>query len=266
MDHAMRKALDRIEAGASSPADEARRLGKSQRTIERRLAARKAAVGRNDVSVPVVPPGTTPVSSPTAAVPKVNAALDAALSAAGEATKGPSAVVPTSADLVAAQVDQYQFCVETIGMLKMAVGGALVQFKYTPPLSGADPDVQKLLALSQATATAIRVNVPKLYPTLTKVMAGAGVVYGIIAMEVVGMLVGLHGLAGQRGWKKAQEPEKKPDVKTYAEQLRPKPAPAELRIVPNSVPSPIHVTPPPITPDTKGATTIFNSPVPEYGG
>lgn len=253
MDHAMQKAITRIQTGQSTVSDEAKRLGKHSRTIERRLAAAKLVAGQNAVSEVAVPSATAPVSGSPAAPPKVNEALNAALSAAGEAAKPAPGAVPTPTDIVAAQVDQYQFCVETVSMLKMTVGGALVQLKYTPPLSISDADVHKVLALSAATATAIRVNVAKLYPTLTKVMAGAGVIYGILAVEVIGMLVGLHGLAAKAGWKKAEEPEKKPDVQKYAEQLKPKPAP----------PPP---APAPAAPPQKGAETIVNAPVPEYGG
>lgn len=210
-----RQAVARILNGQSSPKDEAIRLGKDERTVERWVSLARGAVdaakGAPSVSA------TSPSPVPLEAAKGSNPALDAARAAAAGATTGTSSVTPTPMEAATAREDMAKFCLDQVGQLKGAVGSAIVTFKYSPPLDLSDPEVQKVLALSPTGELAIRANAERLYPMLVKMMSGPYQIFAALALEAVMMFVGLRSLAGKQGWQPApkksednQERDRKP--------------------------------------------------------
>ncbi len=199
---ARRLAIARIVSGESNAATEAQNLGVHKRTVEVWVAATRTASSaaspepENTAPQNTVPLGKTPDGAS-------NQALDDALEAAGEKREGGGAASIGAADVAEARIDMAKQCLDILGQLKMAVGGTLVTFRYTPPLSLADKGVQEALEIGPMANAAVRANAEKLYPVLTKLMSGPGVIWGALALDGLLMLVGLDKLAKSAGWKDA---------------------------------------------------------------
>jgi hypothetical protein len=211
-DRRLRNALIRILHGESDLATEAAALNVSKRTLQRHLAAWKEAnpssePSPDDVSPSDIPPGNDAQDKP-------NEALDAALKAAGEGGGGSQDDRPTPADVGQARADMSQFCIEAIGQIKSAIGSGIVMVRYAPPLSLDMKPVQDALKLSPLAEAAIRTNAERLYPVLVRMMSGPFQLTGALVVESLLLIVGLNGLAVQKGWK-APEKKKRDEEKAY---------------------------------------------------
>ncbi len=217
-DRQRRNAVARILAGETTPEAEAQRLQVSARTIYRWVEEARAVSGhpenvtkdadtdvRQQTSENVTPPGKTPSDTQ-------NPALKAALDAAGETSGQVNAPTAAPANPEQARADMEGFCLEAYGGLKAAVGAALVQWNYSPPLDPSSPEVLKLLRVGAVATTAIRANAPRLYPMLVKWTSGWGPLIVAIGMDSVGMMVALGGLAKSKGWQPAKKKERGEDA------------------------------------------------------
>jgi len=240
-DRKRRNALARMAAG-SRPEEEAQRLGKSKRTLQRWKAA--SDVVKTDVSPDVTPLGETPGDSPEK---KPNPALEAALKGAGEAPAGPRPL--TEGEIAQAQVDKAEFCVSTINGMRMAAGVQAVKFVFSPPLNATSPEVLALCKLDPFTEMAVRAQADRLYGPLVGFAANPYVLYIALGVSTVGMFIGISKLAEARGWEPKKKAERAPTPADFAAQLKPKPA-----------------EPPPEAPPTpasmKGSETIVDAPLP----
>lgn len=208
------EAVALILAGESNASTQSQRLNVDKRTVERWVAAARKAAGAPPVAATTAvpqnapPPQETPSDAP-------NPAVEAARAGAGLGPDPAAPPVPTAADVAAGVEDGIKFCLDTVGNLKQAVGGMLVTFRYSPPLSLTDKEVQELLALTPLTTAAIRANWQTLYPQLLKWMNGPFQVFGALALEAVLLFIGLSSKAEARGWK---PPEKKEDDRQAREE------------------------------------------------
>lgn len=228
------QAIARIKNGESSAEIEAARLGTHKRTVFRWMEAQKViekATGAA-TSSDATPHGETPQE------PK-NEALEAARKAAGETSDIEEPAPIGTGEIRDAREDMARFCLDTLGQLKMAAGGALVTFRYSPPLDVGSRKVQDLLALGPATTLAVRANCEKIYPVLVKLMSGPFMVWGALAMDGIFMLMGLHRLALEGGWKdpaKAKEAERPAAPEPVLKPVVPPPTADALR--PTAAPPP----------------------------
>lgn len=203
-DRDRRMAVARIIDGQASSETEAQKLGISKRQVERMVAATRKAI---DDGARSAADGTSPkVTSPKATPPeRSNPALDAAKKGAGldggAADKGPAAIDPRQA-----VADMAKYCVETVGMVKVAVFSTLVTMKYSPPLEMMSQDVQKVLGLGPVADAAIRANAPTLYPILVRLMSGPLQLAGGLIIDGLMTVFSLHSMAVGNGWKPKEKP------------------------------------------------------------
>jgi len=195
-------AVARILAGETTPEVEAQQLGVSARQVRRWVEAARQVSGMPTEEGPS--DDVTP--SEADAQDKPNPALKAALKAAGEDPEAKPEAKPTGPDIAAARQDMESFCLSAIGQAKSAIGSVMVTARYSPPLDLGMAKVQEALKLSPMTETVIRTNAERLFPFLTKLMAGPYQLAGALIVESLMLFMGLTSLAASRGWK---APEKK---------------------------------------------------------
>ncbi len=212
------------ENRSDAVAAEAKRAGTSTRTIERWIAAANKALGEtaSPVGQPVLSENGSPLEKKAE-----NTVLDTLLKGDGQPGK-PAAGPITPGEIQAAGKDQEDFCLQAYSGVKSAVGSVLVSVRYTPPLDGSSPEVLKLLQVGTTAALAIRANAPRIYPILVKYAGTWGALLGALAVDALGMMMGLEGTAKAAGWKpepkKAADrpaPSAVPTMQAYSEQLRP---------------------------------------------
>lgn len=200
---------------------EAKRAGKSTRTIERWVEnAQKAAPVRQDVVSPnVVPPGK----------PAENPVLDTLLKEEGQPGKEPQGP-PTEGELRTALKDQEEFVLDIFNSAKSAGGSVLVGHRYSPPLDPMDPAILSLLKFGKVAETAIRANAPRLYPILMQHASTWSALILAVGSDALATFGALEGLAKSKGWTptKRKEAERAaraevPSREAYAAQLRPVP-------------------------------------------
>ncbi len=200
-----RNAVARIAAAENKSdaiAAEAKRAGKSFRTVQRWVEAAGGSTGdgQNDVPQNVTPPEK----------PAENPVLDTLLKDEGAGGKGPEGP-PTPTEIRAAVVDSEVFCVETIASMQAMAGSFLVSMRYSPPLDATSPEVVKMFALTKPAELAIRANAPRLYPILAKALSNFGALLVAVGGSALGMVMGLEGLAKSKGWEPKKKTEDKPN-------------------------------------------------------
>lgn len=229
-------AVARILAEESTAKAEASRLGTHERTVERWVAAARKvqgaapAVADHAVSEDASPLPESPDPAPQGTPEGQNPALKAALNAGGEGSgaggAGAAPQIIGKVEQLEARADLAAYCIEQVNQIKLAVGSTLVGFRYSPPLSIFDPKVIETLQLGPMGKAAIQANAATLYPILTKAFEGKYLLFAALAWDTVLSMVALHGLAVKEGWKAPEKKKEAPDLEKYAEQLRPKAAPA----------------------------------------